>query len=70
LPPINWQESRNMSEVRWDLIRRIQAQIEAGTYVTEAKLRLVCEKIVRSVSANERFDSFDNEDFAQATFGP
>jgi hypothetical protein len=34
-----------MSDVRWDLIAHIREQIEAGSYETQGKLRIVSEKI-------------------------
>jgi hypothetical protein len=37
------------SEPRWDLIAHIQEQIGANTYLTEGKLRIACERLVKKV---------------------
>ena len=37
-------------EPRWNLIAHIREQLEAGTYETEGKLRIVAEKLSRRLS--------------------
>jgi hypothetical protein len=36
-------------EPRWDLIRHLQDQIAAGTYVTTGKLRVVCRRLLEEL---------------------
>jgi len=38
-----------MTKARGDLIAHIREQIEAGTYVTEGKLRIVVDKLVQEI---------------------
>ncbi len=38
-----------MNEIRWDLVAHVREQIEAGTYDTDGKLRIVVERLVEGL---------------------
>ena len=44
------QEPERKREPRWKLIARIRAQIAAGTYETETKLRTATDRLLRSIN--------------------
>lgn len=43
-----------MSDIRWGLIAHVREQIAAGTYVTQAKLEIACERLVENLQETER----------------
>lgn len=45
-----------MSNVRWGLVRRVRAQIAAGTYMTQRKLWIASERFAAHLRETERLD--------------
>ena len=43
------RRARDLPEVRTDLVRRIRAEIEAGTYETEERLNVAVERMLKDL---------------------
>jgi len=54
-----------MTEPRWKLIAHLRAQIAAGTYYTDARMRVVADKLIRSLTGRPASDTVGDCDSEQ-----